>query len=419
MSTAVHDPHVHGAPIKLSLRASFREVRDLGRELPIVLIAKAEEGGSYRRARYRRQRDTIQAGGVFREMRRSLDGFIRFGRLGALLEGDDSHRLNLTGLEPYDFTSHGALGLFALHDDTRVRVVDLASGELRRTLTTARSRGRAMGLFNVHTMQLHPRDPERALIAVTGLDRVIELHLPSGEATWEWCPWRHGMHTNEHGITLMDRGDPPPPLPADAHVERLDFETANARVEARERPGAGEVWLHEVDLVDAPARLGLLVWQRFKLINSAYYSADGSRVLMTFWQTGEAVSVDRETGAATMIASDLVCPHSVFPFEDGYVLTDTGGGRVLRLDAALNPTHEIDFTACPLIEGEPLDDPEWVQNTHPISADLLASFDFRRGRVIVWSPSRREYTSYPVDREWVLQAIKPIPASSLESVGFA
>ena len=183
------------------------------------------------------------------------------------------------------------------------------------------------------------------------------------------------------------------------------------------RPGPGEVWLHEVSLNDAPARLGLLVWQRIKLINSAYYSADCEQILITFWETGEAVRVDRETGEATRIADGMICPHSVFPHAGGYILTDTGHGRVLRYDASFEQTHAIDFTACPLPAGDPLDDPEWVQNTHPISDELLATFDFRRGRVVVWSLTAREYSVYDVDREWVLQSIQPIAPASLDAIG--
>ena len=403
-------------PENLSL-ASFREVPGLGADLPVVLVAKAERGGSYRRARYRRQRETIRRGEVFREMRQSLDGFIRFGTLRSLLAGDDSHRLDVEGLEPYEFVSRGPVGLFAFHDDTAIRRIDLRTGEPLGILDRVVSRGRTLGLYNVHTMDFHPTDEDRILVAVTGLDRVVEIHLPTGEATWEWCPWEHGMHTNQHGVTLVDEGSPPPRLVGDPTIERLDFETAKARVEANARPEPGVVWLHEVGLLEVPARLGLLTWQRVKLINSAYYAEGGSKVMITFWQTGEAVWVDRETGEASFVAEGLVCPHSLLPVQDGYVLTDTGGGRVLHFDASLRPDLQVLFSACPLPEGTAPDDPEWVQNTHPLTQDLLATFDFRRSRVVVWSLWRREYTSYAVDPEWVLQSIQSIHPSSRSALG--
>lgn len=404
-------------PQKLSLAASFREVPGLGAELPVVLIAKAEEGGSYRRARYRRQRETIRRGEVFREMRRSLDGFIRFGSLGSVLAGDDSHRLNRTGLEPYEFVSRGSHGLMAFHDDTAIRRVDLRTGEVVGTMDRATSRGRTLGLYNVHTLDFHPEDDDRVLIAVTGLDRVVELRLSTGEATWEWCPWEHGMPTNAHGITLVDKGNPPPRLADGLTIERLDFETAKARVHRAQMPEPGVVWLHEVDLMEVPARLGLLTWQRVKLINSAYYADRGHKVMVTFWQTGEAVWVDRATGVVSFVAEGLTCPHSLLPVGGGYILTDTGGGRVLRLDASLTPTHEVDFTACPLPGEAAPDDPEWVQNTHSLTDDLLATFDFRRNRVVVWNFEERLYSVYPVSSEWVLQSIQPIHPSSRSAIG--
>ncbi|MCA9704250.1 MAG: PQQ-dependent sugar dehydrogenase [Myxococcales bacterium] len=319
-------------PQLLSLASSFRQVPGLGAELPVVLIAKAEAGGSYRRARYRRQRETIRRGEVFREMRRSLDGFIRFGPLGALLAGERPHRLDQVGLEPYEFVSRGPHGLMAFHDQTAIRRVDLRTGEVLETFDRAVSRGRTLGLYNVHTLDFHPTDDERVLVAVTGLDRIVELHLPSGEATWEWCPWEHGMHTNAHGVTLVEKGQPPPRLVGEPRIEPVDFETAQQRVESGVTPEPGTVWLHEVDLLDVPARLGLLTWQRVKLLNSAYYAEGGAKVMVTFWQTGEAVEVDRQTGEVSLVAEGLVCPHSLIAAGDGNLLTDTGGGRVLRFE---------------------------------------------------------------------------------------
>lgn len=400
------------------MRSSFREVPGLGADLPVVVVAKAEAGGSYRRARYRRQRETIRRGEVFREMRRSLDGFIRFGTLRSVLAGERPHRLDRVGLEPYEFVSRGPHGLMAFHDETAIRRVDLRTGEVVGHLDRTVSRGRPLGLYNVHTLCFHPEDEERVLVAVTGLDRIVELHLPTGEATWEWCPWEHGMHTNEHGVTLVDEGSPMPRFATEVTIEPLGFDAAKQRVEANLTPPPGVVWLHQVDLMDVPARLGLLTWQRVKLINSAYYaSAGGAKVGVTFWQTGEAVAVDRHTGEASFVAEGLVCPHSLVAFEDGYVLTDTGGGRVLRFDAALQPTHVVDFTECPLPDGAEPDDPEWVQNTHPLTPELLVTFDFRRSRVVVWSFSRREYSVHRVCDEWVLQSIQSIHPSSLAAMG--
>ncbi|MCA9712780.1 MAG: hypothetical protein KDK70_43525, partial [Myxococcales bacterium] len=84
---------------------------------------------------------------------------------------------------------------------------------------------------------------------------------------------------------------------------------------------------------------------------------------------------------------------------------------------ALRPTHEVDFTACPLPPGAEPDDPEWVQNTHRLTPDLLATFDFRRSRVVVWSFAERVYSVHPVSPEWVLQSIQPIHPSSLAALG--
>ncbi|MCB9230961.1 MAG: hypothetical protein H6581_04825 [Bacteroidia bacterium] len=403
---------------QLSLAGSFTRVEGLGADLPIVLTAKAEAGGSYRRERYRLQQQTIREGGVFKEMRQSLPGFIRFGRLSALLRGDDSHPLNQTGIEPYDFICRGRQGLFVFHDDTRLRLVNLETGALEQTLTHAFHKGRKIELYNVHTVQYHPARPDHVLISLTGLDRVIEMNIQTLEVTWEWCPWHHGMHTNGHGLTIVDRGDEIPAFPKGTRVEYLTPEEAEKRVNANHLPERGEAWIHQVDLSGLPARLGLQKWERVKLINSAYYAEGGQKIMITFWQTGEAVCVDRSTGQATFVAQDLGgCPHSLISVGEGYFLTDTSAGKVIRYNTRLQPTFEIDFTQCPLPPGAEADSPEWVQNTHPISPELLATIDFRRTRVVVWNFRERLYTEYPVSDEWVLQSLKRIDASGLEYLG--
>ena len=404
---------------QISLRKSFWQVPHLGAEIPIVLTAKAEAGGSYRRARYRRQQATIKAGKVFKEMRKSLPGFIRFGRLADLLSGDKSHPLNQEGIEPYDFISRGKQGLFVFHDDTRIRLINLETGELERTITHVFHKGKKMELYNLHTIQYHPTNPDLLLVSITGLDRVIEMNIQTQEVLWEWCPWHHGMHTNGHGLTIVDRGDELPAFEENIKVTRLSAAEAAKRVNENLLPESNEKWIHEVDLTDLPARLGLQKWERVKLINSAYYADGGNKVLITFWQTGEAVCVNRNTNEISFVAQNLGgCPHSLIPVGNVFYLTDTSAGKVIQFNASFEPTVEIDFTKCPLPEGAEADSPEWVQNTHPISPNLLATIDFRRNRVVVWDFFENIYSEYPVSDEWVPQSLKRIHASSLGVLKF-
>jgi hypothetical protein len=404
---------------KLSLHQDFRQVEGLGADLPIVLSAKAEAGGSYRRARYRDQQATIKAGKVFKEMRKSLPGFIRFGRLADLLKGDKSHALNQIGIEPYDFISRGKQGIFLFHDDTRIRMVNLETGEVERTITHVFFKGKKIELYNLHTIQFHPTNTDLILISITGLDRVIEMNIKTNEVTWEWCPWHHGMHTNGHGLTIVDKGDTPPAFPNGTKVEILTAEEAEKRVNEHLLPSSNEVWVHQVNLSDCPASLGLQKWERVKLINSAYYADGGDKVTITFWQTAEAVSVNRVTSEVTFVAQGLGgCPHTLMQVGDVYYLTDTSAGRVLQYNSNLEKVFEIDFTNCPLPSTVDDDSPEWVQNTHPISDELLATIDFRRNRVVVWNIEKRIYTVYSVSDEWVLQSLKSIHGSSLEVLGF-
>lgn len=173
-----------------------------------------------------------------------------------------------------------------------------------------------------------------------------------------------------------------------------------------------------MNLSNLPARLGLQKWERVKLINSAYYAEDGDKVMITFWQTGEAICVDRINGETRLVADKLGgCPHSFISVGDCYYLTDTRAGRVLQYNASFEPIFEIDFTDCPFPSGNEADSPEWLQNTHQITSDLLATIDFRRRRVVVWSFQERIYSEYPVSDEWVLQSLKSIAPSSIAIFG--
>ena len=167
------------------------------------------------------------------------------------------------------------------------------------------------------------------------------------------------------------------------------------------------------------ARLGLQIWQRTKIVNSSFYAEEGDKILLTFWQTGEAVCIDRYTKKATFVAQNLGrCPHSLLPVGDYYYLTDTNGGRILQFNSDYQRICEIDLTDSPLPASVEKNSPEWTQNTLPIGADLFATIDFRRNRVVVWNFEKRIYTDYLVSDEWVLQSLKGINPSSLEALGF-
>ena len=127
--------------------------------------------------------------------------------------------------------------------------------------------------------------------------------------------------------------------------------------------------------------------------------------------------MNRTTGAVTFVAQDLGgCPHTLRPVGKVHYLTDTSAGRVIQYNSKLQPLVEIDFTDCPLPANAAPDGPEWVQNTHPIGDDLLATIDFRRNRVVVWNFEQRLYTVYPVSDEWVLQSLKRLHPSSLDAL---
>ena len=138
------------------------------------------------------------------------------------------------------------------------------------------------------------------------------------------------------------------------------------------------------------------------------YNGDGSQILATFSFANKAVAIDRATGKVHILCDDLIEPHGVVPYKDGYLITDSRNGRVLRFDNNFVLQEVISFANLPFNNGENFVT-EWTQYSSPLSdGNLIATVDSRRATVYVWNPETHQYSTYPYQRDWFVQAVLPI-----------
>jgi hypothetical protein len=137
------------------------------------------------------------------------------------------------------------------------------------------------------------------LLASAGSDVIVEI-TPRGDVVWEWFGAEHGYDTRPNGSRLVcDRGIDYRPL-------RMD--TADQAMH----------------------------------VTSATLLADGT-LLATLFHQGTLIAIDRETGRARNVLTGLRCPHGAHRLEDGALLSDTLGHRILVLNEALEVSCEVPF----------------------------------------------------------------------------
>ena len=101
-------------------------------------------------------------------------------------------------------------------------------------------------------------------------------------------------------------------------------------------------------------------------------------------------------------------PHSILPFKDGYIVTNTAKGQAIILDKDLNTNEVLDFTKLPGLDPD-ADGREWLQHVRPISESRLAAVDSNRTSIFLIELEGKKIQRIPIDQNWVLQEIHPLP----------
>jgi hypothetical protein len=160
--------------------------------------------------------------------------------------------------------------------------------------------------FNyLHSIELTERGTY--LVASAGSDLVAEINV-DGDLLWEWFGPEHGYDTLAEGTpALFDR--------------TMDYR--------RMRRSTSEQAMH--------------------VTSAIHFSPD--TVLAALFHQGQVVAISKSTGQVSVRLEGLRKPHGIHVREEGFVVTDTLGHRILLLDSTFGVCSEIAFGS------------QWLQDT--------------------------------------------------------
>ena len=284
--------------------------------------------------------------------------------------------IHLECTEPYEIAVDG--DRLAYTSGYRFGLLDLATGSSDEFTSD--------WISYLHTIEFS-EDGNRILVAATGLDTILEIDLESSEVIWDWNAWDHGIN----------------------HVTMTDSYLTRNRDQAKqleeEHPGA------EVRLIEDPLTLpreGLATHHSPMNMNGAHYGR-GGQILATGYHRPELFVIDRDGGHERHDLG-LTNPHSFRPYGKGYMVADTGSGRLLLLDEGFAIETAVDTSSLPADPEKKAGFGEWMQTASPLGDDgLFATVDaLRDGVHIIDVPgSRRRFVSNPP--EWTIQAVIDAP----------
>lgn len=285
---------------------------------------------------------------------------------------------SFSSLEPYGIDVFD--NLIALCGGNYVEIVDMDSG-VKRSFQHP-------WLRQAHSVQFSG-DGSRLLVSSSGFDAIFEFEVSTAETCWEWFAWDNGFDRSrlgEYYVRTRERGE--------------------------ELAAQG----HDVVLVDDPSLHELGIPTRFcpVHINGAFYDRD-ENVLVTLFQQGAAIRVDRATGAATTIASGLVNPHKFHPRNGGgYYAADTRRGELLLFDDRFQVERRISLREAPG-EVRSASLTEFLQSVTELDDGLFACIDIHRSTLWLIDVNARRYRGVVFPREWAVHDITLNPCSSAMS----
>lgn len=288
---------------------------------------------------------------------------------------------SFSSLEPYCIDIFD--NLMALCGGNYVEIVNIHNG-VKRSFTHP-------WLRQAHSVQFS-QDGRRLLVSSSGFDAVFEFDVASGKTCWEWFAWDNGLDQSRLGEYY---------------------------VRTRERAESLSAQGHKVVLVDDPAQYELGIPTRFcpVHINGAFYDRE-ENVLVTLFQQGAAIRVDKASGATTDIASGLVNPHKLHPrSEGGYYVADTRRGELLLLDDDYQVERRISLRTAPGEVRSPTLT-EFLQSVSEVEDGLFACVDIHRSTLWLIDVNARRYRGVTFPREWSVHdiALNPYPPAMKELV---
>lgn len=288
---------------------------------------------------------------------------------------------SFSSLEPYCIDIFD--NLMALCGGNYVEILDMGSG-MKRSFTHP-------WLRQAHSVQFS-QDGRRLLVSSSGFDAIFEFDVATGKTCWEWFAWDNGLDRSRMG----------------EHYVRT-------REKAEELAAQGQ----KVVLVDDPSQYELGIPTRFcpVHINGAFYDRE-ENVLVTLFQQGAAIRVDKATGKTTDIATGLVNPHKLHPRSaGGYYVADTRRGELLLLDDSYQVERRISLSTAPGEVRSPTLT-EFLQSVSEVEDGLFACVDIHRSTLWLIDVNARRYRNVSFPREWSVHDItlNPCPPAMKELI---
>ena len=328
----------------IDVQKAFREVKGLGSDTPVVVIVKNSE-------HFSKAAQKTEKGSPFSHTTREgwEKGFIALGSLqGILSEAAGAKILPANG--PHGFAA--GKGAFVVTSVSELLVIDPNTGSVRERFTDPRFK-------NLHTVTFDPNNSDRVLLSCSGSERLLEFDLREKKVVWEWDAREHGYAENRSGVRFIQSGNP---VPSDAR--KLSPEEAKAMMDTQHFVPPGKFWYVEIDkdhIPDDP--LGLPKWSRTAFPNWSSYGEEPNTILASLFTPGHAAKIDRTTGKVQVVAAGLDRPHGLVATPEGYVISDTGNGKVVLMNSQHRLQAVYDFSQLP-VQPDDLGR-EWLQHTNP------------------------------------------------------
>ncbi len=275
---------------------------------------------------------------------------------------------SFSSLEPYCIDIFN--NMLALCGGNYVTIIDLDSGK-KRALNHP-------WLRQAHSVQF-TKDGSRILVSSSGFDVVYEFEVATGKTCWEWYAWDNGLDQSRLGDYYVRTR------------ERYEELTAQG---------------HKVVLVDDPSQYAVGIPTRYcpVHINGAYYDHD-ENVLMTLFQQGAAIRVNKTTGEMTNIVSGLINPHKFHPRRSGgHYVADTRRGMLLLLDDGFEVARQISLKEAPNEVRSTLLS-EFLQSVSELEDGLFACIDIHRSTLWLIDVNTQRYRDVKFPREWSIHDV--------------
>ena len=391
--------------VRTDIFDEFHREEGLGSNTEVVFIIKNANGGPVS-ARRRGQKKAAEDAGQYYSRER-IGGHREGGGnfMIAPLENIVNERLheqhlNWTGSDPYAYDQRK--NIVYVGDSDAIYVINRSTGDTERIIKNPK-------LSSVHSLEISTQDPNIMLVCSEGSNQIYEININTGEIVWAWDPYKHGYSKNKLGLTLIDKHDP---IPQGDHVRILNFQEAEDMMAQGQRVPDGETYVYVVDFDHFDQVRGLPRWARTVRPNwSGYRYGKPGKIFATLFNPGEAVEIDKKTGAVKVLWSGLISPHGVIHVKDGFLISDTGWGRVLFYNNDFELKTVFDFSRFPQRNSMEEHKYEWLQNTYPLTIEgkeYLVSVDSRRNTIYVWDPISGVYSDYKYNPNWIVQAVMPV-----------